>query len=446
MDVLAKLQKAKAATGSSGSNRKAKSFSTMSGLWVQLEEGDNVVRLGGNVAVCERHYIKDLVSADALKPKGEERAAVSTNVTCMNWDIDNQSRSEEELHCCPICDLRLASNIRRKEAKESEDQDLEKKMKEISGKSFPRSRYSWDAISRADPIVKTKDPDGNETEGLGWKILNLGTEGTEAIEALAKQYPQIADPDEGCDVVVSKHQGTRITYGAAFALDGPNIKVTPLTDEEKGMAPLDLIRYIASHMSPRTLFESLKPAYQELITDVLGKTSEDYPSDSPVQKTIKTDSGSESEESSEDKPKPPVRRAAAPKRRAASVADEFEDASESPEKPEADPEPETESEVEEKPEPKNETFSKKPSPPKPPKAPSKPKPPSKPAKPTEEAKEEEPAEEAPTKEAPEDDLESESDEDTGDIKPSCFGYYDDSDGECKKCKKSDECKSESTSK
>jgi len=283
MGLLDKLNKAKSATGSSGGGKK-KTFSSTTGLWVQLEDGDNKVRLGGNVSVCERHYVKELVSTEAMRAKGDSRADVSANVTCMNWDTDNQGKSEEELHCCPICDLRSASNIKRKEAKESGDEDAEKKMKELSGKSFARSRYSWDAISRKDPLVKTKEADGSETEEIAWKILGLGTEGTEAIEALCKQYRQLADTDEGCDIVISKHQGTRTTYGASFALDGPNIAVTPLSDEEKAMKDLDLVRYITSHMSPRKLFESLKPAFQELITDVLGKTAEDYPEDCPVQR------------------------------------------------------------------------------------------------------------------------------------------------------------------
>jgi hypothetical protein len=422
MGLLDKLNKAKSATGSTGGGKK-RSFSSTTGLWVQLEDGDNKVRLGGNVAVCERHYVKDLVSAEAMRPKGESRADVSANVTCMNWDTDNQGKSEEEVHCCPICDLRSASNIKLKEAKESGDEDSEKKMKELSGKSFARSRYSWDAISRKDPLVKTKDGDGNETEEMAWKILGLGTEGTEAIEALCKQYPQLADEDEGCDIVISKHQGTRTTYGASFALDGPNIAVTPLTDEEKEMKDLNLVRYIASHMSPRTLFQSLKPSYQELITDVLGKTAGDYPEDCPVQKTMQNDDGEKKTESTPNPASAPKKAASgAPKRKAASVADEFDDV------------PETKEEA--KPEAKNETFSEETEKPTPPKAPSKPAPPKAPSKPAAPSKPKAPA---PKEEAPEAAEAPAEEEAVADGNPSCFGYCDSDDDECKKCDQMADC-------
>jgi len=422
MGLLDKLAKAKEVTGSTGGG--SRNFVNKAGLWVNLQNGDNIVRLGGNVVVCERHYVVDLADADAFKSRGEDRAALSKNLTCLNWDIDNQQRIPEESQCCPICDLRMAANIRRREAKDAKDKDQEDKMKELSGKSYARSRYSWDAIDRANPNVETTDADGNSTEAPGWKILNLGTEGTEAIEALAKQYPQIADEEEGCDVAVSRHKSTRITYGASFDLDGPNINITPLTDAEKAMEPIDLLRYVASHASPRAVFENMKPAFQELITDVLGKTADDYPTEAPVKKASRQDKAPAEGSSKEE----PPRRAAAPvkkapvKKRAASVADEFEDVPSSEAKNDTFDDEETE---EKKP--------AAPKPPKPPKKPSAPKPPK--AAKKEEPKEEEPvAEEAPAEEAP---AEEESADDN--VHPQCFGYFDDGDDECKKCKDSEEC-------
>jgi len=439
MGLLDKLAQAREATGSTSGG--SKSFTNKSGLWVNLDDGDNIVRLGGNVAVCERHYVVDLVNPDALKPKGEDRPVLSKNVTCLNWDIDNQKRIGEELHCCPICDLRMAANTRRREAKDAKNKEMEDKMKELSGKSYARSRYSWDAISRADPSVKTTDGTGNETDAPGWKILNVGTEATEAIEALAKKYPQIADPKEGCDISISRHKSSRITYGASFDLDGANIKISPLSDAEKAMEPVDLLRYVASHSSPRAVFESLKPGYQELITDVLGKSAEDYPSEAPVKKTIRKDGPeTDSDEGSE----APVRRAATPakvapvRKRAASVADEFESvSSEEPAESKNDTFDGEEEAVEEKP-----AAPKRPEPPKKPSPPKKPVPP-KPL-PTEEevAKEEVVEEEAAEEEVVEEEAVEEEAKESSKIKPTCYGFHDSSESECQKCKSAKACEAD----
>lgn len=428
MGILDKLAQAKEATGSTGGG--SKTFVNKAGLWVNLDDGDNAVRLGGNVVVCERHYVVDLVNGDALKPQGDERPVLGKNITCLNWDIDNQKRIDEELHCCAICDLRVAANLRRREAKDAKNKELEDKMKELSGKAYARSRYSWDAISRANPNVTTIDAEGNETEAPGWKILNLGTEGTEAIEALAKQYPQIADPKEGCDVVIAKHKSNRITYGASFALAGPNIKISPLTEEEKAMEPVDLLRYVASHASPRAIFESLKPGYQELITDVLGKTAEDYPSEAPIKKTIRSD------EPTEDAEDAPVRKASvAPKapvrKRAASVADEFEDiASDTVEKDSSNNDTFTEEEEEVV------EAVKKPSLPKPPAPPKKPTPPAPPKAKSDPEPEEESEEESVNEESEEEEAPKKS---VKEVRPPCFGSFEETDGECKKCKQAESC-------
>jgi len=435
MGILDKLEKAKAATGGGG-NRQA--FSSQQGLWIRLENGDNEVRLGGNVAVCNRHYVKELVSAESLKSSGEGRPAVNANATCMNWDIEGQEKSEEELHCCPVCDLRVAANMKRQEAKDAGDEEQEKKMKELSGKSYARARYSWDAISRADPIIETKDAEGNTEKNPGWKILNIGKECTEALEALANQYPQLADPEEGCDVVISRHKSNRITYGASFALDGVNIKVTPLTEEEMAMEKIDLIRYVANHISPRVLFESLKPEHQELITDVLGKSADDYPEECPVKKTsvVKDESSEKSASASKSKPQ----RKAAPtenvKSRSASVADEFDEIP--PKKAAESKDVNNDTFGEEKddtpPQPKKPSPPKEPATPKPPKEPATPKPPKEPATPKP-PKEPEPKSE-PEKE-PEPEVKDEKDED---VKPSCFGYFDSEDAECSKCGRLEDCK------
>ena len=422
MGILDKLEAAKAATGGGGGQKRQ--FSSKQGLWINLEDGDNEIRLGGNVCVCERHYVRDLVSEGALKPQGENRAAVGSNATCMNWDIEGQTKSEEELHCCAVCDLRVAANMKRKEAKDAQDPDQEGKMKDLSGKSYPRARYSWDAISRANPDIETKDADGNVEVSPGWKILGLGKEGTEAIEALAKQYPQLADEEGGCDVVVSRHKSNRVTYGASFSLDGPNIKLTKLTKEEKAMDQIDLIQYVANHISPRVMFESLKPEHQELITEVLGKTASDYPEDCPVKKTPKTKSDSAAPSAPAPKPSAaapkPQRKAADPgevTKRSANVADEFADAA---------PKGET----------KNDAFEEDtpaaPKVPAAPKAPSAPKAPKAPSAPKEEA----PAE----KETPASAEEEAAPAGKEDIEQTCFGYFDPDEAECEKCNKSEGCK------
>jgi hypothetical protein len=434
MGILDKLDKAKKATGTYSGGNKG-NFPKKTGLWVNLDPGENRVRLGGNVVVCERHYVVDLVAPEALKSQGDQKPPLSKNITCLNWDINNQQPIDTELHCCAVCDLRTAANILRDEAKKAEKKEDEENMKKLSGKAYARSRYSWDAIDRENPEIKTTQPNGDEVEAKGWKILNLGKEGTEAIEELAKQYPQIADEDEGCDIVVSKHKSNRITYGASFDLDGPNIALSPLTDEEKEMEKIDLLRYVASHVSPRLVFQNLKPEYQEIITETLGKTEEDYPEEAPVKKII---NGNDDENKNDESPKRSSNKASAPvRRKATNVADEFEELDDKKESSSA----------------KNDTFedegSSQEDKPSPPKAPSKPKPPSRP-KPPKKDEENQKEDDVQEKESKDDDsAEDESNNDDSDsaesIEPQCFGYYDESVEECQGCDLASDCEKKTTS-
>jgi len=136
----------------------------------------------------------------------------------------------------------------------------------------------------------------------------------------------------------------------------------------------------------------------------------------------------DSDKAKESTPTPPKKAASSkPKRRAASVADEFDDVASS------------ESTEEAKPEAKNDTFSDEDAKPTPPKRPSPPQAPSKPAapsKPKAPAPKEVPVEEP---EAPVEEAEAPTEEAEESENPCCFGYCDSDDDECKKCDQMKDC-------
>jgi hypothetical protein len=118
----------------------------------------------------------------------------------------------------------------------------------------------------------------------GWKVLNLPMEANKGIENLLKQYPKLLDVEEGVDIIITKTKGMRTTYSVSFALNGINIAMTPLSEEERAMEPLDMKRFIFSHPSPRQVFVALNENYQELITGVVSRGAEDYPEEPPIKR------------------------------------------------------------------------------------------------------------------------------------------------------------------
>lgn len=410
-DILKKFAAANALAKNSGGG--GYSGARTGNQWGNVEYGENRVRLGGVFIMTGQHFVEKLMQSQFMRSKqqgADNKGKFSKSMTCLNWNIDQEKSVSDEYKCCAICDLRTAARKAEKDAKDSKTLTAEEKEKlmaqfsTISGESVPKTRYLWPAIMRADPNVTIEEENGAKRECIGWKVLNLPKEANEGIEKLLKQYPKLIDPDEGVDIIITKTKGKRTSYTVGFALNGINIAMTPLTDEEKAMEPLDMKRFVFNHPSPRQVFVALNESYQELTTSVTGKGAEDYPEEAPIKRerhdAVKTETKSEAADLSGEyageeapAPTPPPVRAAAPKA-PAPVA----------QPPKAAP-------------PK--TSAPKPPAPKPVAPPPAPKPVAPPPVPKPAAPEAAPASDVPT--------------------PACFGTCDRADPQCSECAVINEC-------
>jgi hypothetical protein len=321
MSIADKFRKSREA--SQKSNNSGGARKNVGGVFLNLEDGPNRVRLGKTFLMMEQHYIGDLIQ-DKYKgyaSKDDDTPKFKSYITCLNWDIDNEEQTAPESHACPICDLKYAANKRLKSWKDSDADNKEemiKHYKNIGGMSYPRMKFLWPALSRTNPFVTVTDESGNEEQQMGWKVLSLAKTAHESIETLYHTYESLFDPEEGCDIDVFKNKsGGKTSYSSSLALEGTALAISPLSEEELGLDELELKRFVSNYVSPRQLFLALKEEYQELITEELNKDSDDYPEDPMLTREPLSDSQPKEEKA--------VLKEDAPRQRPSNVADEFDD-------------------------------------------------------------------------------------------------------------------------
>jgi len=237
--------------------------------------------------------VRDILQKDTLRRRGMDyeqgKIYFPQFITCCDWDIDKEEDLTE--HYCPICDVNKAfyelfkalraDDSLSEEEKKSEEDKIKQTMR-LANASF---KYIWPIISREDPYFVEKDGD-TEVKKKGWKVLTLPKTVQDQIQDLAEQYPKVFDADEGCDIVIERSEGGKTSYSTNFVIKGTSLDAHPLTDEEREYETLELKNFVNWHVSPRELFKAIRPEYREVITEVLGKTEDDYPEEHPLANNV----------------------------------------------------------------------------------------------------------------------------------------------------------------
>lgn len=380
-------------------------FQKKKGIWVNLNEGDNVIRLVGSFIKCQTRYPQWVAEKAAMEYK-EGGSYIPKVLTDMNWDIKNEEFLETDLWCDPMEDLKEAADKAsfklRKKAKELDDEAEANALKDeaniysrISYNASSKARFKWKVIFREDPYVIIEDEDGKKKKKPSFKILDLPEKAQEELIKLFKQKKELSDPENGNDIIITvekkkaKNGKPKTEYSASFVFDDEmKVVPTPLSEEELEYEDIDISNFTPWYKSPRDLFRSLTAKNKDLILEVLGKTEEDYPEEHPVkrEKKVSEDKEEDDDDEKDEKIEPPI----SSKSKKVDVSDAFDDIS-------SDDEDKTDD---------NEGDS------------------------TEDDNEES-----------EDDEEDSNDGDD-DMIPECFGNYDDEEDECNDCSCAKSCKKE----
>jgi len=196
---------------------------------------------------------------------------------CFNYENKHQNQSECAKHCV-VCKLNYVANCNKRI--DGIDEAEKKKWDLISQRSYPRTSYKWNCINRDDPYVELQAEDGTKQKVLGLKVLSLGIQVWDAIEAIMYQYGDsdteplnIADPQNGLDIIISKEKksGNRTDYGAeALSQKNPNgpgfiVAPSPLTEEESALVPHDMKILLGKAVEQSKVRAALLPEYLEVI-------------------------------------------------------------------------------------------------------------------------------------------------------------------------------------
>jgi hypothetical protein len=292
--LLEKIRKMKERTPERGN------FPSFKGVFHQWKESDNIIRLVGDFLEVKTHFVspnpkrgeRGLCQAKAFQ--GNNR--IPQTVNCLDWDIEKEEARPKKV--CPFC---MLNNIARLALKESPTPDEKKFFENLKQIAYARTALKWHLIDRDDPFVLRVE-NGNEIKVKGLKIGTVGTEAWKDIEGIFTQCGfDISDPEEGIDICVTKVSAAKTAYSAKAVLEGrpPTVKITPLTDEEKGWALYDLKAICGKQVDIDMLMDALHGDLRELLdlnTDEAGKEPAQEPPPAP--------------------PPPPTRSSAAPARRA----------------------------------------------------------------------------------------------------------------------------------
>lgn len=249
--------------------------STFSNIWYTFKDGDNTLRLVGEFIQVRTHYIapnpkkgdRGLCMPQAFQ--GQDKLGI--NVNCSDWDVTTESEKPEKT--CAICSL---YHVCQKKLDRANKGNLTKEENEFFFKlqtaCKPRDQMKWNVIDRDDPYI-TQTVDGKEVKVLGLKVAQVGTEAWGDISGIYDQLQiNLADPEEGIDILVNKSNNGRVQYAAKAVLAksaaGPiTVKQTPLTPEERALELHDLKKICGKQTEQDKVLSALHADLRKLIED-----------------------------------------------------------------------------------------------------------------------------------------------------------------------------------
>jgi len=238
-----------------------KSFNNEYNIWYKWTP-EQVVRFVGDFIQQRSHWIgpsefnnTKILTSDAFS--GEDK--VPFNVNCANWDLETEEYDPNGP--CVICKLRKVVYEILKSEKDALDESQQKRLDQLHKKCGYRQSYSWNLIDRE--------------EAIGFKIANLGKGLLESLLNLHSSYQpsEFWGEEDGVDLVVKKTKKDggsgsgkgKTDYSASFVMEGPQAKVTPLTDVEKGWDMFDLKVLCGKQQDQDKLRSMFDPEWQQLL-------------------------------------------------------------------------------------------------------------------------------------------------------------------------------------
>lgn len=268
--VLAKIRKMKERPPEKGGRREFSSFRNLFHNW---HDGDNIVRLLGEFVEVRTHYIapvpkrkdRGLCKADAFQ--GENHLPATIN--CPDWDVEKEESKPTKT--CPICRLAAIARAALKDKESKPTADEKKFLETLRNAAFQRTGLKWNLFDREDPFITKKDGE-NEVKVKGAKIGTLGPDAWKDVDGIFTQCQcDITDPVEGIDICVTKTVGNKTGYSAKAVLEKNKttgkmeVKVTPLTDEEKAIPLHDLKVICGKQTDMQKVIDALHDDLRELL-------------------------------------------------------------------------------------------------------------------------------------------------------------------------------------
>jgi len=246
-------------------------FTKQRGIFHNLQDGDNIIRLVGDPVKVVMHFIspshgknknRGICADEAFE--GDDR--LPKRCVCPDWDIDSEEfKSERE---CPVCKLNNFAKRMVKEGGDSLDPKDKKWLEMLASAARPAETYKWNIIDRANPNIIEIDQNGVSKDVPGFKVTSIGVEAANDVVGILKQMSpkDITADDEGCDInIIRSSGGPRVSYSAQVVIDGGMARFTPLTDEELSATRHDLKRIIGKPTTVEQLMDHMHDDYKEVI-------------------------------------------------------------------------------------------------------------------------------------------------------------------------------------
>ena len=242
-----------------------------SSVTMRFKDGINKIRLVGDEMEIHIHELAPdkfgnigVADAAAFGHKG----GLPYRVPCINWDPVSEKYDKEG--GCPFCELyrKACLALKNKNLPESD----KKLFEGIKRSMRAKERFRWNVIDREAPyyLKKVKGSDGKEMVEVrvpGFKIADLSFSMFNAIKDLViTSGADITSDEEGVDVAISRSkEKDKTTYTANFVIEGKAIKVTPLTDEERGWKRWDFVEKFCQPYD----FDAIRPRMRDFFRAVL---------------------------------------------------------------------------------------------------------------------------------------------------------------------------------
>lgn len=233
--------------------------------YMQWEKGDQTVRFVGNFFTAGHHYIGNggklsylkLFDDTAFDKKAEKH--IGKKIVCANWDFEKSEHIWEGP--CIICQLNnIARAIMRSPQYKTQSTDDQARWQALKSKTGVKTEHNWNAIARGKPDLKA------------YLMATLNNElfGSLMTSVHAKWEPRyFAGIEDGVDVCVNlaEAEGGKIKYSAALAINGVQVALSPLTDDEKSWALHNLAdRFGPARVLDQNLIRSLLlPQWQTIL-------------------------------------------------------------------------------------------------------------------------------------------------------------------------------------